>query len=113
MGTATATGTKTTFKPDPQIFPQTKFSWDVLSRRLQELAFLNLVCGLSLLMLRVARRRNTIMRGVEEFVEWLNRSSDAIHPDVICLQGETEGVAWDIALQYDRRLYRKCTQLCK
>ena len=37
----TRTGTKTTFKPDPQIFPQTKFSWDVLARRLQELAFLN------------------------------------------------------------------------
>ena len=36
MGTATTTGTKTTYKPDPQIFPQTKFSWDILARRLQE-----------------------------------------------------------------------------
>ena len=41
MGTTTRAGTKTTFKPDPQIFPQTKFSWDILSRRLRELAFLN------------------------------------------------------------------------
>ena len=41
IGTTARTGTKTTFKPDPQIFPSTKFSWDVLSRRMQELAFLN------------------------------------------------------------------------
>ena len=64
MGTATATGTKTTFKPDPQIFPQTKFSWDVLARRLQELAFLNSGVELSLPMLQAARQRSITMSGV-------------------------------------------------
>ena len=39
-------------------------------------------------------------RGVVEFIEWLNRSSDAIHSDVISIRGEAEGVSWDIALQY-------------
>jgi DNA gyrase subunit B len=101
MGTASGTGTKTTFKPDPQIFPQTKFSWDILSRRLQELAFLN--SGVNIVFTDAASGETQEFfyeRGVEEFVEWLNRSSDAIHPDVISLQGENEGVSWDIALQY-------------
>ena len=101
MGTASGTGTKTTFKPDPQIFPQTKFSWDILSRRLQELAFLN--SGVKIVFTDAASGQTEEFfyeRGVEEFIEWLNRSSDAIHPDVISLQGENEGVSWDIALQY-------------
>ncbi len=101
MGTASGTGTKTTFKPDPQIFPQTKFSWDILSRRLQELAFLN--SGVKIVFTDAASGQTEEFfyeRGVEEFIEWLNRSSDAIHPDVIALQGENEGVSWDIALQY-------------
>ncbi|MEI7781692.1 MAG: DNA gyrase subunit B, partial [Planctomycetota bacterium] len=101
MGTSTRTGTKTTFKPDPQIFPQTKFSWDVLSRRLQELAFLN--SGVRITFADAAsnqREEFFYERGVVEFIEWLNRSSDAIHSDVISIQGSGEGVSWDIALQY-------------
>jgi len=101
MGTTTRTGTKTTFKPDPQIFPQTKFSWDVLSRRLQELAFLN--SGVRITFIDAAsgqKEEYHYERGVVEFIEWLNRSSDAIHSDVISIRGEAEGVSWDIALQY-------------
>jgi DNA gyrase subunit B len=101
MGTATGTGTKTTFKPDPQIFPQTKFSGHILARRLQELAFLN--SGVRIIFTDAGSGRTEEFfyeRGVEEFIEWLNRSSDALHPDVISLTGENEGVTWDIALQY-------------
>ena len=101
MGTTTRDGTKTTFKPDPQIFPNTKFSWDVLSRRLQELAFLN--SGVRIAFADVASKQQEEFhyeRGIVEFVEWLNRSSDAVHADVISIQGENEGVSWDIAMQY-------------
>ena len=101
IGTTARTGTKTTFKPDPQIFPSTKFSWDVLSRRMQELAFLN--SGVRIAFADVASNQHEdfyYVRGFVEFVEWLNRSSDAIHGDVISIQGENEGVSWDIALQY-------------
>ena len=101
IGTTARTGTKTTFKPDPQIFPSTKFSWDVLSRRMQELAFLN--SGVRIAFADVASNQREDFyyeRGIVEFVEWLNRSSDAIHGDVISIQGENEGVSWDIALQY-------------
>jgi len=101
MGTTARTGTKTTFKPDPQIFPQTKFSWDVLSRRLQELAFLN--SGVRITFTDAAsgqKEEYHYERGVVEFIEWLNRSSDAVHADVISIRGEGEGVSWDIAMQY-------------
>jgi len=101
MGTTTRTGTKTTFKPDPQIFPQTKFSWDVLSRRLRELAFLN--SGLRIKFHDAASGNDEgyyFERGIEEFVEHLNKASDAVHADVISIRGEASGVSWDIAMQY-------------
>ena len=101
IGSTTRTGTKTTFKPDPQIFPQTKFSWDVLSRRLRELAFLN--SGVRIGFSDAAGGNSEeyfYERGVEEFVEHLNKASDAVHADVITIKGEAEGVSWDIALQY-------------
>ncbi|MEI7862385.1 MAG: DNA gyrase subunit B [Planctomycetota bacterium] len=101
IGTTTRVGTKTTFKPDPQIFPSTKFTWDVLSRRLQELAFLN--SGVKICFHDAASGQTEAFcyhRGIVEFVEWLNRSSDAIHPDVISIRGVQDGVTFDIALQY-------------
>jgi DNA gyrase subunit B len=103
MGTTTRTGTKTTFKPDPQIFPQTKFSWDTLSSRLRELAFLN--PGVRILFADAAGGNSENFfyeRGVEEFVEHLNKASDPVHADVITVKGEAEGVSWDIALQYTK-----------
>ena len=101
MGTTSRTGTKTTFKPDPQIFPQTKFSWDTLSRRLRELAFLN--SGVRITFSDAASGSSEeyfYERGVEEFVEYLNKASDPIHSDVITIKGSGDGVTWDIALQY-------------
>ncbi|MFM8734253.1 MAG: DNA gyrase subunit B [Pirellulales bacterium] len=101
MGTTTRTGTKTTFKPDPQIFPQTKFSWDILSRRLRELAFLN--SGVRITFTDAATGSSEeyfYERGVEEFVEHLNKASDPIHADVITIKGAGDGITWDIALQY-------------
>ena len=101
MGTTTRSGTKTTFKPDPQIFPQTKFSWDILSRRLRELAFLN--SGVRITFTDAASGNSEeyrYERGVEEFVEHLNKASDPIHADVITIKGSGDGVTWDIALQY-------------
>jgi DNA gyrase subunit B len=101
MGTTSRAGTKTTFKPDPQIFPQTKFSWDILSRRLRDLAFLN--SGVRITFTDAATGSSEqyfYERGVEEFVEHLNKASDPIHSDVITIKGEGDGVSWDIALQY-------------
>jgi len=95
-------GTKTTFKPDSQIFTQTtKFTYDVLHKRLQELAFLNK--GVRIVY-KDARNDDGdefyYERGIIEFVEHLNRASDPIHPDVIYIEGETEAVGYEVAIQY-------------
>ena len=111
----TKIGTKTTFKPDGQIFEVMKFNYDTLSRRLQELAFLN--AGV---LIKFHDERNgegdefCYERGIVEFVEHLNRASDALHGDVIFCDGSTaipaddEGnvvhVGYQIALQYTGEL---------
>ena len=101
MGATTRTGTKTTFKPDPQIFPQTKFSWDVLAKRLKELAYLN--SGLKVHFHDAASgadEKFCFDRGIVQFVEQLNHASEHVHPDVISLRGEQSSMTWDIAFQY-------------
>ncbi|EMI17476.1 DNA gyrase subunit B [Rhodopirellula maiorica SM1] len=94
-------GTKTTFKADNQIFSVTKYSFDTLFKRLQELAFLN-----SGVHIKFHDERNgeggdfKYERGIVEFVEHLNRASDVLHSDVIQLQGDKDGTQFDIAMQY-------------
>ncbi|REJ97100.1 MAG: DNA gyrase subunit B [Planctomycetota bacterium] len=101
VGSTKRRGTKTTFKPDPQIFPQTKFSQSTLQRRLQELAFLNRGVTIHFTDKRSGDEHTfQYERGIEEFVEYLNRTSEAAHPDVIYLTAEQDGVSMEIALQY-------------
>ena len=101
MGTTARAGTKTTFKPDPQIFPQTKVSWAILARRLRELAFLNSGVRISFAdSASGTSEEYCYERGVEEFVEYLNKASDPVHADVISIKGSSDDVSWDIALQY-------------
>ena len=95
------TGTKTTFKADGQIFSVTKYNFDTLYKRLQELAFLN-----SGVHIKFHDERNgeggdfQYERGIIEFVEHLNRASDTLHSDVIQISGEKDGAEYEIALQY-------------
>ncbi len=87
VGKASATGTKTTFKPDPQIFPSTKFDGDVLQRRLQELAFLNAGVKISFQDERIGKKEvYQYDRGIIQFVEHLNRASDVVHKEVLYLR---------------------------
>lgn len=112
-GTTTKQGTKTTFKPDSQIFPITKFSYDTLVKRLQELAFLN-----SGVRIRVRDDRSDLTeeffyeRGIEEFVEHLNRASDVVHKDVITIKGKEGDFAYAIALQYSEEYTENLHSYC-
>jgi DNA gyrase subunit B len=109
-GKAVGTGTKTTFKADPQIFSVTKFDGDILTRRLQELAFLNRGVSIQFHDERTGKGQTfKYDRGIVEFVEFLNRGTDPIHKDVIFFQHsedvdagneETHKVEVEIALQY-------------
>ncbi|TWU19160.1 DNA gyrase subunit B [Allorhodopirellula heiligendammensis] len=95
------TGTKTTFKADGQIFTTTKYVYDTLLKRLQELAFLNSGVRIKFLDERNGEGGDfQYNEGIVEFVQHLNRASDALHADVIHIVGAREGVEYDIAMQY-------------
>jgi len=101
VGTTKKVGTKTTFKPDAQIFQTTKFNYDTLYKRLQELAFLNRGVRIIFRDERADRGDEFYAeRGIIEFVEHLNRASEPLHLDIIYLSGETEGVGYELAMQY-------------
>ncbi len=102
MGTTTERGTRITFKPDPTVFETVDLSFDLLSQRLRELAFLNR--GLRILIddQRSDKKHEFFYEGgIVSFVEHLNRVKTAIHPKVIYLQGEKDGTDVEIALQWN------------
>ena len=101
LGASDKVGTKTTFKPDSDIFPVTRMSYDTLHKRLQELAYLNRGVRISF----HDERNNEgeefcYERGIIEFVEHLNRSSNPLHEDIAYCNGEMDGVGYEIAIQY-------------
>ena len=101
VGTSERRGTKSTFKPDPQIFSITKFTYATLAKRLQELAFLNRGVKISIADARTDESDTFQYEdGIREFVRHLNRASEAVHPEVLYLDGEAEGVVMEIAMQY-------------
>ena len=94
-------GTKTTFKPDAQIFQTTKFEYSILLKRLQELAFLN--SGVRIVFKDERNGEGDEFhyeRGIIEYVEHINRSSDPLHKEVVYMKGDQDGVGYEIALQY-------------
>jgi len=101
IGITDRVGTKTTFKPDPLIFPVTQFNYNILHRRLQELAFLNR--GVKIVF-RDSRSGEgeafQYERGVVEFVEYLNRASEPAHPEVIYISGVYDDVTVEVGMQY-------------
>ncbi len=101
MGKTDRTGTKTTFKPDHQMFGALKFDYNTLHRRLQELAFLNKGVKISFLDERSGQGETfRYDRGLVQFVEHLNRASEPLHADVIYLQKEQDNVGIEVAVQY-------------
>ena len=102
MGQTQSRGTQITFKPDPLIFPSTNYSFDTLSQRLRELAFLN-----SGLRIKIEDKRSGKEHdfhypgGIASFVEHLGSTKNAIHSEVIFVTGEREGVSMEIALQWN------------
>ncbi len=94
-------GTKITFCPDSEIFETTDFSFDILSRRMRELAFLTPGINISITDERIEESKVYKYKGgVASFVEYLNRNKTPI-TKVISLRGEKENILFDIAIQYN------------
>ncbi|HLE40087.1 MAG TPA: DNA topoisomerase (ATP-hydrolyzing) subunit B [Nitrospirota bacterium] len=101
-GTTTATGTKVTFKPDFQIFEDREYSYDILSQRLRELAFLNRGLKISIQDERSGKKQTFFYEGgIVSFIEYLNKNKTSLHPKPIYLSKERDGIFVEIAFQYN------------
>ncbi|HBT78249.1 MAG TPA: DNA gyrase subunit B, partial [Planctomycetaceae bacterium] len=101
IGKSDHRGTKTTFKPDPEIFPETKFDYNVLFRRLQDLAFLNR--GVKIVYQDARTGAEDVFEyqnGLVDFVENLNRTTEPAHRDIVHILDEIDGVTVEVAMQY-------------
>ena len=96
------TGTQVRFKPDSQIFETVNFSFDILSQRLRELAFLNKGLSISIEDERSEKRHDFFYKGgILSFIEYLNKNKNCIHPKPIYVQGVKNGIDVEIAFQYN------------
>ena len=95
-------GTKVSFKPDDKIFETNQFSFDVLSQRLRELAFLNRGLLITIEDERDEKKHEFhYMGGIVSFVEHLNKNKEPLHDKVIYFEGVREGIDLQIAMQYN------------
>ncbi|TWG29036.1 DNA gyrase subunit B [Geobacillus sp. C56-T2] len=104
IGETDRTGTTTRFKPDPEIFTETiEFDYETLAARLRELAFLNRGLKITLTDERVDNRKNEYVYegGIRSYVQHLNRTREVLHEEPIYIAGERDGIAVEIALQYN------------
>ena len=101
IGDSRKSGTKTTFKPDPEMFGKLKFEFDTLYKRLQELAFLNRGVKIEFRDERADKSESfEFEKGIIQFVEHLNRATDPLHKGVVYIDGEIEGSYVEVAFQY-------------
>jgi DNA gyrase subunit B len=102
VGKTQRRGTTITFKPDDAIFEETEFSYDILSNRLRELAFLNSGVKITLIDERVDRQSEFFYKGgIIEFVEYINRNKKVLHKNPIFITGSKEDCLVEVALQYN------------
>ncbi|MDR3560957.1 MAG: DNA topoisomerase (ATP-hydrolyzing) subunit B [Negativicutes bacterium] len=102
IGETDKTGTKTTFKPDSEIFEETIFSFEILEHRLRELAFLNKNVKIALSEESTGVTKEFHYEGgIASFVQHLNKSKDVLHPEPIYLIGSRDTTVVEIALQYN------------
>jgi len=97
-------GTKTTFKPDTQIFTETSFSFDKLSERLREKAFLNKGIRITIKDEREEPERSHefyYKGGIAEFVRHLNKNKSTLHDKPIYFEKEGDALSIEVAIQYN------------
>jgi len=96
------TGTQIRFKPDSEIFETTNFSFDLLSQRLREVAFLNKGLAISIEDERSGKRHDFFYKGgIISFIEYLNKNKNCLHSKPIYIQGIKNGIDVEIAFQYN------------
>ena len=110
IGTTDVTGTIVTFKPDASIFENTEYSYETLSARMRELAFLNKGITITIEDRRESSKddegntpKDTFHSegGLKEFAQYLDKNREALIEDVIYIDGEKDGIPVEVAMVYN------------
>ena len=104
IGNTDKTGTVVTFKPDPEMFDVTTYSYDTIHTRMQQQAFLNAGLKISTFDKRAGHEAADSMRyegGIREYVTWLNQNKTPVQSDVIYMRGAKDDSSVEIAMQYN------------
>jgi DNA gyrase subunit B len=103
IGTTELQGTKITFWPDPEIFETLEYSFDTLSKRLRELAFLNKGIVINIVDERPAGKSHEFCYpgGLVSYIAYLDENKTPLHPEPIYFQQEIDKVVVEIAMQYN------------
>ena len=104
IGDTKETGTTVRFLPDDRIFDNISFNYDIISKRLRELAFLNKGVRIIFIDERDESKQDPQIYlyngGLNDFVEYLNEGKNPIHSNIIYLEGEKDGIFAQVAIQY-------------
>jgi len=104
VGSSTSVGTITRFKADKQILEDINYSFDILSNRLRELAFLNKGVEIRIVDERGSKPKSHEFKfegGIKSFIEYLNKNKTPIHKDVVYIESERDNIIAEVALQYN------------
>ncbi|MEM8885702.1 MAG: ATP-binding protein, partial [Planctomycetota bacterium] len=111
-------GTRVTFVPDAEIFSETVFTYEILARRLRELAFLNSGLRVTLRDERAEDPKEETFfyeGGLRDFIDELNRGREPIHDEVVHFEGEQDRIAVEVSFQYtasyDERTFSFCNNI--
>lgn len=104
IGTTDKHGTFVHFLPDPEIFEETVFTYDVLKQRLRETAFLTKGLKINLIDLREGKEQERSFHyegGIKEFVAYINKSRQPLYDNIFYASGEKDGVLVEVAFQHN------------
>lgn len=107
IGETEKTGTEVNFLPDPEIFEETVFDYNVLKQRLREMAFLTKGLKIILIDERQDKPKELVFHyegGIVEYVEYLNKNKTPLYNDIIYCEGEKSDVYVEVALQHKQYL---------
>ena len=103
VGDTDKNGTEVTFQPDPEMFDDVVYSYDILHDRMREEAFLNAGLSITITDEREEGKSDTMCYegGIREFATWTNRHKTPLHDDVIYMSGSKGDASAEIAIQYN------------
>ncbi len=104
QGNTDIVGTIIRFKADDEIFPDTDYSFDILSNRLRELAFLNKGIKISISDDRISKIKTHVFEfegGIKSFIEYINKNKNSIHKEPIYFETEKDNTVVEVAMEYN------------